>query len=233
MDPDLALTALRHAVEHDEDPVVVADIDWAGFVPVFTLARHRPLLSDLPEVRAILDMESAGAGGPETPDAAGFAVRLVGLSAADQDDALLSLVRSHAAAVLGHATTDSVQPGKALKDLGFDSLTAVEVRNRLAAATGLKLRPTVVFDHPTPTALAAHLRALLLPEGPTPDERIRAALGRMEADLPDLPDGSRDAIGVRLRALLAEVERGESAGDLDAASDDELFELLDNELGLA
>ncbi|MGW2332278.1 type I polyketide synthase, partial [Streptomyces sp. NPDC001700] len=87
----------------------------------------------------------------------GLAAKLAGLAESEQREALLDLLRGHVASVLGHATPDLVDPTQQFRELGFDSLTAVELRNRLNGATGLRLPATLVFDHPTPQVLVDHL----------------------------------------------------------------------------
>ncbi|MGW2332305.1 KR domain-containing protein, partial [Streptomyces sp. NPDC001700] len=156
MEPELAVSALVQAVEHDETFVAVADVDWARFVPGFTAARPRPLISDIPEARAALD-DGLRERANDTSADGSLAQRLAGLTATERLRVVLDLVRSTAAAVLGIGSAEAVERGRAFREMGFDSLTAVEVRNRLAAATGLKLPATVVFDYPNPGALADFL----------------------------------------------------------------------------
>ncbi|MGV9857004.1 KR domain-containing protein, partial [Streptomyces sp. NPDC003442] len=124
----------------------------AGAVP--------PLLRRLvrtPSRRALADI----APGMDTP-LHGDLVRLAGLSEGEQEQTLLDLVRGGVGAVLGYSDVEQVEPERAFKELGFDSLTAVELRNRLNTATGLRLPATLVFDYPSPQALARHLRDELL-----------------------------------------------------------------------
>src|SRR5262249_39844455 len=90
-----------------------------------------------------------------------LAHRLHGLPEPEQHAVLLDLVRSHIATVLGNTTPEAIDPDKAFQELGFDSLTAVEMRNRLKAATGLALSPTLIFDYPTPSGLANYIRTEL------------------------------------------------------------------------
>ncbi|WP_188307657.1 type I polyketide synthase, partial [Streptomyces sp. CBMA123] len=153
------LTALATAL--DGPAVTVADVAWERFAPAFAQDRATRLFADLPEARATAEPAEAG-GGSGRADT--LRADLRERSAAERTEALLTIVRAESAAVLGHADADDVPSGHPFKDLGFDSLTAVDLRNRLTTATGLRLPATLVFDYPTPAALAAHLRGELFDE---------------------------------------------------------------------
>ncbi|MEU3964832.1 SDR family NAD(P)-dependent oxidoreductase, partial [Streptomyces buecherae] len=171
MPAELAVAALQQALDQDDTFVAVADIDWERFVPLFTSMRPSRLLDALPAARRLLERpdaphaEEAAAG---TGAAAELRDRLATLTAADQEMALTELITRHAVVVLGLSTAESARVDRAFKDAGFDSLTSLALRNRLAEATGLRLPATLVFDYPTPLVLASHLRELLVaaPNGP-------------------------------------------------------------------
>ncbi|WP_143265159.1 type I polyketide synthase, partial [Amycolatopsis lexingtonensis] len=221
--PEKAIAALRRA---GNENVVVADVDWAKFVPAFTATRSSRLLADLPEAR--VDEP------PSTVDQGeGFRAKLAGLAPADQLAELVGLIRTEAAHVLGHATTAAVDPKRAFIELGFDSLTAVELRGRLAAETGLELPATLVFNHPNATALAEHLRAELGDGTPS----VLAELERLETALAGgEPDRlTRGELTVRLQALLSRYAEPAAvpapANGLEFADDDALLEFINNDLG--
>ncbi|MER5853992.1 beta-ketoacyl synthase N-terminal-like domain-containing protein, partial [Streptomyces sp. NPDC002012] len=129
--------------------LVPIKLDFAALRRLASTAAVPPLLRDLVRVPRMRAARAGAARGTVLAD------RLVALAPADRDRLVDDLVKAQVATVLGHASSDAIEGTQAFKELGFDSLTAVELRNRLATATGLRLPATLVFDHPTPAALAA------------------------------------------------------------------------------
>ncbi|MCM3923119.1 phosphopantetheine-binding protein, partial [Frankia sp. AiPs1] len=171
------------------------------------------------------------------------AARVAAAPSAGRAAVLLEALGAEAGAVLGHAGPLELDEELAFLQVGFDSLLGVELRSRLAAATGLELPATLIYDHPTPAALVAHLLERL---GGTDDEQpsggVLASLRALEEALGRAPDDEavREEITGRLETLLwrwresaAGAVDGAAASDgddLDTVTDDEIFELLDREL---
>jgi len=184
---------------------------------------------------------------------ASLAERLAGLPRPERRRTVLDLVRAHAATVLGRPATEVIGADRPFKELGFDSLTAVELRNRLAGATGLRLPATLVFDRPTPGELTSHLLAALK-VGPaagerTPAEDVPAEVDRLTARLDAFMDGEIDRarLGDSLQALVRKLSaltgaangtaggagNGAVADKLQDASADDVIDFIDNEFGVS
>ena len=243
MEPRLALAALLEAVGDQSPCVTVADVDWELFAPAFTVSRPRPLLEEVPEVRQALDTQQATAA----PDEAASALvsELDGLPLEEQRQLVVRLVCAEAATVLGHDSPEAVEADRVFTELGIDSLTAVELRNKLAAATGAVLSAAVVFDHPTPAELADHLLDFLAEPAQDDVETLLADLDRMESAVTTglADEEARMRMTSRVQRLLARLtDEPGSDGDgtpdgtddgLKDASDDELFALVDKDLGVS
>ncbi|MDB1086974.1 SDR family NAD(P)-dependent oxidoreductase [Streptomyces sp. ACA25] len=186
-------------------------------------------------------------GAPETRESTDIklAQRIRSLPRADAEAVLLDAVREHTAMVLGHADAGRVSPTVAFSDLGIDSLTALELRNKMSAVTGLKLSATLAFDYPNPSALARFLIGGIDPGGgdaESPADRLTKEIEGLGARLEDaflgLADGEKATIATLLGELQGRVRsmvgEGSPVGIVDrisSASAGELLSLLDKELG--
>ncbi len=228
MAPHRALLALEEALADDETAIVVADLDWARFVPAYTALRPSRLFDEVPEAR---ERETAE---PAVSDRVGaLRAALTAATPADQDRILLDVVRAEAAAALGHRSQDAVRARTGFVELGFDSLTAVELRDRITASTGLRLPATLVFDHPNAAALAARLRTDL---APAPSGDVAAEVDRLERALAAHEPGQlAEDLGRRLRALVdrwvAPPATQPVAGEFQDASPEDMFEIIQREFG--
>jgi len=175
MTPEQALELFDTALIVDHPTVVAARLDQgalrdpafsAGLPPLFNGLIRQP-------TRRLVDNTAA-----ESKSA--LVQRLHGLTPTQQHDLLTELVCTQIAIVLGHPSSEDINPQRAFQDLGFDSLTAIELRNRLKTATGLTLSPTLVFDHPTPTQLAEHLGGQISGSTPVTPAVVRAPIGLHE-----------------------------------------------------
>jgi acyl carrier protein len=237
MDPRLAVKALAQALAGPDALLAVMDVDWTHFA-----ASTAPYLRDMAEMRELAPQGEPGAAGIAEERLEGaLARRMAGVPAPMRSQALIDLIRTASAAVLGHDSLEAIGAEQAFSDLGFDSLTSLELRNHLATASGLPLPATLVFDYPTPTALAEYLKAEAFAE--QEDHRpVLEELDRLEAVMAStgLDDpAARGEILARLEALAGELRAPVGAiadqpaaldRDLATATNDEMFDLLEKEL---
>ncbi|MGP4114739.1 SDR family NAD(P)-dependent oxidoreductase, partial [Streptomyces sp. 4N509B] len=237
--PDEGNALFDAAIRADAALTVTARIALAGGRATGAAAAVPPLMRAL--VRATPARRAAQSAASAADSGSALAARLASLGEAERDEAVLDLIRANVATVLGHANPQAIAAERPFKDMGFDSLTAVELRNRLNTATGLSLPATLIFDYPSPAALTELIRSQLVVGDVDTTPALVAELDRLDAALaaasPD--DIARHRITDRLRGLLSRL--GEATanpadddgddGDLMTATDDELFELLDGELG--
>ena len=165
-----------------------------------------------------------------TAQSGGLGRQLVGLSAPDALRKVVATVRAHVAKVLAHGGATEIDADRPFIDLGFDSLTAVELRNRLNTESGLQLPPTLVFDHPTITALSGFLLDLLAPAAPEPADLLTEALDRLTGELLDAVPDQRERAVTALRAALSRLgapDPDSAAAELGSASDEEIFAFID------
>nr|WP_020540990.1 type I polyketide synthase [Nonomuraea coxensis] len=224
---DAALTAA--------DPLVVA-VRWdnAGL-------RDRAANGGLPHLlKNLVRAPRRAAAGEQGESLTSLMSRLAELTREEGLRLLTDRVRRHVAVVLAHGSADKISVDRAFTQLGFDSLTAVELRNRLNADTGLRLPATLVFDHPTVGSLAEYLFSTLAPAAatPSPEETLRGALERVGSMLSSAKDDGeaiRSKLVAVLQSGLARFGAPQSApgtvmDKIDGASDEEIFALIDNEL---
>ncbi|ONK10095.1 type I polyketide synthase [Streptomyces sp. MP131-18] len=235
MSSNEGLALLDAALDLGEAAVVPTRLDLAAVRARGTADGNVPAL-----LRGLVQAPARRAVG-STPDAAVAQEamrRLAGAPEGERRRMMLELVCEHASVVLGHGGAREIDTERSFRDAGFDSLTAVELRNRLNVVTGVRLSATAVFDHPTPVELTEHLLTDIASEGDeaaatnvlTELDRLKAALSSLTA-----ADEVRSEISMRLRSLLSQWDgqggtaKGEAGDDdsVQSASDAELFNLLD------
>ncbi|EOD68678.1 type I polyketide synthase [Amycolatopsis vancoresmycina] len=222
------LQLLDAALDHGDPVLMPAELDFAEL-------RARSAAEPVPALLRALVRPARRAAQASAATRGALADRLRGLPPADRHRELLELVRTEAAAVLGHAPGDAVPADRAFTELGFDSLTAVQLRNRLTAHTGVPLPTTLLFDHPNPATLARLLQAELF-EAADDVPPVVAELDRVAECLADVPRGSglESEITARLQAMLSRWKERTDPGtgpELPAASAADLFAFIDNQLG--
>ncbi len=244
---DDGLALLDAAAASTESFLVAAPLDLAAMRRSGAVA---PMLSALVRTTRASGAARRTVGEPSADGHNALATRLAALTPAEQHEALEEMITAQAALVLGLSGPEGIDGGRSFRDVGFDSLTAVELRNRLNAVTGQHLSATAVFDYPTPSAMADFLAQGMFggSAGGTAAAPALAAysgLDKLEASLAEIlgDDTARARVAARLKDLLSVLNEsggsgepgddGDSVADrIQSASDDDMFDFIDNQLGI-
>ncbi|WP_128885198.1 type I polyketide synthase [Mycobacterium tuberculosis] len=221
-----ALQLFDTAMIVDEPFMLPAHIDFAALKVKFDGGTLPPMFVDLinaPTRRQVDDSLAAA------KSKSALLQRLEGLPEDEQHAVLLDLVRSHIATVLGSASPEAIDPDRAFQELGFDSLTAVEMRNRLKSATGLALSPTLIFDYPNSAALAGYMRRELLGSSPQDTSAVAAGEAELQRIVASIPVKRLRQAGV-LDLLLALANETETSGQDPALAPTAEQEIADMDL---
>ncbi len=224
------LALFDRALTVDEALLIPVSLDTAGLRAQARTSSTVPAL-----LRGLIQMPArrAKAGVEQS-----LARRLANVPEGEREGMVLELVRTHVARLLGHPSSAAVGAQQPFRDMGVDSLGALELRSRLVSATGIALPATLVFDYPTPSAVAG-----LLLENVGQVKRtspMKAELDKLEIALSSMAadDAERSEVGERLQALLTQLNgsaRPEGsvavAEKIGSASADEVFDFIDKELG--
>jgi malonyl CoA-acyl carrier protein transacylase len=224
------------------DAVLAQDLPFVAAINVNLAMMRRQAGNGLPPLwHSLVKVPAADHRPSGVPVADTLREQLAALEPAEQDQFVLDVIRGQAAAVLGHSSPDAVHPGSAFRDLGFDSLTGIELRNRLSTSTGLRLPATLVFDYPTPQALAAWLRPAISRDNTAsaPVPPVLAELDKLDALLSaDIRGVEPDRITSRLEAVLSKWKALRTSADaIDASSEllgattENIFDIIDKEFG--
>jgi len=217
---ELGLELFDQSLRHDGALLAAVDLDLAAL-------RDQARTGTLPALlRGLVRLPAR-----RTEQGISLSQRLAGVASGERERIVLQFVQAQVAAILGHAP-GSIETTRAFKDLGFDSLSAVELRNRLTQASGVRLSPTLVFDHPTSAAVAQLLLAEI--DGSAPEPAVDQELTKLEGMLATVTPVEQERVAARLRVLLATITDGpqRTSERIGAATTvDEVFQLIDAEFG--
>ncbi|MDR7304660.1 acyl transferase domain-containing protein/D-arabinose 1-dehydrogenase-like Zn-dependent alcohol dehydrogenase [Haloactinomyces albus] len=235
MAPEVAIRGLELALRDDRPALAVADIEWPSFASSYAAGHPRPLLLGVDDAKRVLEgnntREDVNGAAPQLGE------RLEGLPVDKREEAVLEAVRAEIATVFGMPDAASVPPERPLRELGLDSMMAVQARDRLTVLCGRKLSPSLLFDHPTAEELAAYLTSLMCDD--------LGDLAQVESVLERLEHVSEEALqetrlGHRIVALAQRIapheastpprSSSESRMRVEDVSDDELLTFIDQEI---